>query len=993
MRKRLGLLTVLLTIPFISGCSFLSNSKPSDNPGGDVTDDTVDVENISLSLTSLTLDVNETSTIIATISPENATNKTITWTSNNLSVATVNNGVVTALSSGDAVITAKTSNDKTATCSVHVNEINVNVLSISLDQTELTLNVGDEATILATINPDDASNKTLTWTSNNSSVATVNNGVVTALSPGDAVITAKSSNDKTATCSVHVNEIIQPDWSETEKAIFNSHLYEFKLPFVDGLTATYDNKQDCVVVTKESMTQTDFDAYVASIVALGFTKENGPDQNTYTLLKEFTYGGKLRTIEIDIFLQEGALGAVCYDPYQYEFIEGFIPYVFQTFYFKAPKAQVPDVPGDRYIYDTNKLEYQSLLIIYAENQTNCEASYAEALTTNGFTISAQKNEYDYFVAVDPEKIVEIDFAYDATSKVFTFIMQPYASGWPSGAINYYLSQILPKGSSTILPELAGADFYEFIDSSWDRYGYFFILCETNNNLESAYKEALNGAGYTVFDDSVNAAGNYFAISRDEDLLVQYEYIVVESISGGNPYKHIDVLFEPYYPHDGAYIAEKLQLVVPGTETVIPEYPGYGEEVSLSDTNKHLNIVIQSCTRASLQTYLNTLDQTDWNVKTISETLCSYEAVSPNRDVILETSLADGRIQLSFSKYEDKYSSWPVDGIAEILEALDLTGTVPEFEGAYGFDYELNIRGYYDVVCFVKTNKEEELISQYINKLTNNGWVAVQDGEATVYVHPGYTIALYPYTEYIGEGKIFIDISFGDIVVYNIDARDAFNKWKFDNEIESNIILPGINITADIVDYSLYGDEGETYSGYELFELLVDLGDANINDAAVEVINQFVADGWVYSIEDEFYHKDTLFMTAYEFNGYLAIDVCAPIPKRDLLTVMNTFINDLEPEETIILPESLNIADEYYLEIDSYYIGYSIDLTTYLTFSTSTQASNAYTAIINAFKAKGWTQTDSKSKSITLKDSSNSLELYVQKINESLLVQFSEPSYW
>ena len=164
----------------------------------------VDVVSIELSQTTLTLAVDSSYILTATVKPDNATNKAITWvSSNNTTVSIDENGNVTAKSVGTANITAK-AGGKTATCEVTVTSNFVEVESIALVPYELTLEAGQTGTLTATVLPDNASNPAITWTSDNLSVATVENGTVTAVSYGTATITAKAG-EKTAICVITVN--------------------------------------------------------------------------------------------------------------------------------------------------------------------------------------------------------------------------------------------------------------------------------------------------------------------------------------------------------------------------------------------------------------------------------------------------------------------------------------------------------------------------------------------------------------------------------------------------------------------------------------------------------------------------------------------------------------------------------------------------------------------------------------------------------------------
>lgn len=154
---------------------------------------------------SVTLKVGETKEIIATITPANADNKTVSWSTSDQSVATVADGLVTAVKEGSATITVTTiDGGKTATCAVTVSTDTVPVTGITIDQgATAEVEEGKTITLTATVQPDNATDKTVTWSSSNDAIATVANGVVTGVTPGEVVITAKAG-DKTATCTVTV---------------------------------------------------------------------------------------------------------------------------------------------------------------------------------------------------------------------------------------------------------------------------------------------------------------------------------------------------------------------------------------------------------------------------------------------------------------------------------------------------------------------------------------------------------------------------------------------------------------------------------------------------------------------------------------------------------------------------------------------------------------------------------------------------------------------
>ena len=171
---------------------------------------TVDVEKVSLNKSATTLTEGESETLTATITPSNATgDKTVKWSSSNEAVAAVDsNGKVTAKKAGTAVITATSSNGKSASCTVTVKQKEIAITGIGLNKSTTSLTEGESETLTATIAPSNATgDKTVKWSSSNGVVAAVDsNGKVTAKKAGTAVITATSSNGKSASCTVTVKQ-------------------------------------------------------------------------------------------------------------------------------------------------------------------------------------------------------------------------------------------------------------------------------------------------------------------------------------------------------------------------------------------------------------------------------------------------------------------------------------------------------------------------------------------------------------------------------------------------------------------------------------------------------------------------------------------------------------------------------------------------------------------------------------------------------------------
>ena len=163
---------------------------------------------ITLSASELTFTAKGTQTLTATVTPDGCTEK-VTWESNNNSVATVNNGAVTAIANGSAVITA-TCGNYSASCNVSVSGIvePIPCTSIALNESNILFSeIGETKTLTATVTPSDTTD-VITWDSSSYSIATVNNGVVTAVADGECVITA-TCGSHSASCSVKV-ELPEP---------------------------------------------------------------------------------------------------------------------------------------------------------------------------------------------------------------------------------------------------------------------------------------------------------------------------------------------------------------------------------------------------------------------------------------------------------------------------------------------------------------------------------------------------------------------------------------------------------------------------------------------------------------------------------------------------------------------------------------------------------------------------------------------------------------
>ncbi len=180
---------------------------------------------LNKSTTNIAIGDSETLTIIYTPAEAN-TGKAVTWTSSNTSVATVDNsGKVIGVTVGTATITATSTTDASITASCAVTVQAVAVTGVSINPTSANLQIGGSTDLTYTILPANATDKSVSWSSSNTSVATVNNGHVTAIAAGTATITVTTTDgNKTATCSVTVTA--GPPVPSTTLTLHEPGLYE-----------------------------------------------------------------------------------------------------------------------------------------------------------------------------------------------------------------------------------------------------------------------------------------------------------------------------------------------------------------------------------------------------------------------------------------------------------------------------------------------------------------------------------------------------------------------------------------------------------------------------------------------------------------------------------------------------------------------------------------------------------------------------------------------
>ncbi len=170
---------------------------------------TVSVTGVSLTTDSASISIGETVSLTAEVSPEDASNQGVSWTSSDTDIATVSaKGVVTGISAGTVTITVTTT-DGGYTASAQVEVTSIAVTGVSLSSSSASLTVGDTAQLSATVSPEDATNTNVSWSSSDESIATVTeDGLVTAVAEGTAsIIVTTEDGGYTASATIDVSSI------------------------------------------------------------------------------------------------------------------------------------------------------------------------------------------------------------------------------------------------------------------------------------------------------------------------------------------------------------------------------------------------------------------------------------------------------------------------------------------------------------------------------------------------------------------------------------------------------------------------------------------------------------------------------------------------------------------------------------------------------------------------------------------------------------------
>ena len=290
MNKDLGIKIAFGLILIISLYMLISGLSESDEEIIDDNNDIVEQE-LRVSPSIISLIVGDEQQINATIIPDNVTHKNIYWESANNSVATVENGLVKAISPGKTVIKVITEKRKlTKIINVTVTSKEIPVTDIRANEVNIELEVGDTKKIEYTVLPSDATNKKVSYITSDKNIIGFNQeGNIVGVNPGTATVTLKGSNDISTTITVTVKAKKIP----VTKVTLNKKSTTLEIGKTETLTAK-------VIPTKATNTKVTWTSSNDSVATVSNGKVTAKKAGSTTIIVKTEDGGMTASCTVTV---------------------------------------------------------------------------------------------------------------------------------------------------------------------------------------------------------------------------------------------------------------------------------------------------------------------------------------------------------------------------------------------------------------------------------------------------------------------------------------------------------------------------------------------------------------------------------------------------------------------------------------------------------------------------------------------------------------------
>ncbi|MCR5490728.1 MAG: hypothetical protein K6F32_01190, partial [Bacilli bacterium] len=620
-----------------------------------------------------------------------------------------------------------------------------------------------------------------------------------------------ASEEPIASSEEEISSEPEAGWTAEEKAIFDEHFYGVELPYpAFEVAIAYDEEEDSIMGASTSADLTLDDLYDYSYLFSeddGWAEEESGQDGVilFELTLETDDGTRFPSVTMALLDADGYVvtaedepGTVTFfasDPYIYDWqtetIAAIVDYIAE-----GSETVVPAYETDvkYYIIGTSHLidsGYASVACFTSDE--NPVASYSAVLTEAGWTVSTEANSYGYYEAISPNEDIMLEFYHLTSQGALVIFIEGYTAPvltWPAEGVAEVV-QILAPGSETVVPGIEGATNYFLNTDYLADYGYAGVICYGADTLLAAYSAALTAAGWEV-TDAPNADGYYCGYSPAQDIMVEFNY----RETAGALVVFVEGYVEPVpavWPAEDA--AAMLDLIVPGTETVLPELDGgtaYAVLDPLYVAYFGYGYVEVYGPETLTATYAAILTEAGWILEEGVYT-------SPNGDVcvILQYDAEYGELLIVVQA--PAITEWPAEDAAAIVEAVapGSTTVIPAFEGADSYDVYIDA----DEAAVYGTGEIDLLgtaedVEAFAAVLTEAGWTVNNESE-----EDGYVEAISPNED------IFVTITYNtryELIEYVITAyAPASTTWPAEDIAE----LLGDKVTDTIPAY-----EGES-SGY------------------------------------------------------------------------------------------------------------------------------------------------------------------------------------
>lgn len=394
---------------------------------------------------------------------------------------------------------------------------------------------------------------------------------------------------------------------------------------------------------------------------------------------------------------------------------------------------VPAAVGTSFKVTEKTSPYSALVI----DVTGDISAYLSVLEGAEWQINDLTASYGYYDCYSPEHYLELAiFPGEGEFEIQLMLSVPPAPEWPADLV----AALLDGKTEVEIPEAEGTSFVVA-----PLTGFYFGSITISGGDMDTYLETLRSAEFSVVWDSsyqcyVAAKGNLLMdIGENPDVEGEFQMLL-----------YLKAAFPT------ADVAAAVEALVPGSETVIPEFEA--EEYQLQDVRGYIGafILYASGDSSLLNEYVGILDDAEWAVSELEEGV--YGAVSPAEDIMLQISYSDyyGELNVYIMTYTKPATEWPADDVAALVESIEADGTVPAADGLSFTCYEA--QGYYppQINVVVEEGTAEAAAAAYVADLEDAGFFLVMSSYGyDYYAEEGNTLALCVYV--YGDDTFIIEL--------------------------------------------------------------------------------------------------------------------------------------------------------------------------------------------------------------------------------------------